>query len=184
MGSSLLRRAIAPLLLAAAGMVLAQPVQLAGSRISATFTQMGVAVEAPFTRFSGDIVYDPQKPESASARVVIDIASFDLGDPEYNREILKPDWFDAASHPQASFVSRSVEAVAPDQLRVTGDLTLKGRSETAVVPLKIVREGSGYVFSGELPISRLAFRIGDGEWADTDMVADEVMIRFRVLTAQ
>src|SRR5690606_15094722 len=113
-------------------------------------------------------------PERASARVEVEVASFDLGDPEYNKEVLKPEWFDAATYPQASFVSRSVKVITPQQLQVTGVLTLKGRSETAVVPLTVATDGNGYVFSGELPIKRTAFRIGEGEWSDTDLVADEV----------
>ena len=32
-----------------------------------------------------------------------------------------------------------------------------------------------------LPIKRLAFKIGDGEWADTSMVADEVQVRFKLV---
>lgn len=179
-----LLRTVAPLLLTVAGMALAQPIQPAGSSVTATFTQMGVAVEAAFKRFSGDIVYDPNNPERASARVAIEVASFDLGDPAYNQEVLKPEWFDAGAHPEASFVSRSVKAITPQQLEVTGELTIKGRSETAVVPMTVAADGSGYVFSGELPIRRTAFRIGEGEWSETDLVADEVKVRFRILTAQ
>jgi polyisoprenoid-binding protein YceI len=35
-----------------------------------------------------------------------------------------------------------------------------------------------------LPIKRLTFNIGDGEWKDTSVVADEVVIKFRVVTTQ
>jgi polyisoprenoid-binding protein YceI len=31
------------------------------------------------------------------------------------------------------------------------------------------------VFEGQLPIKRLAYNIGEGEWTDTSMVADEVL---------
>ena len=41
-------------------------------------------------------------------------------------------------------------------------------------------EGGKQVFEGQLPIKRLAFNIGEGEWKDTSMVADEVVIKFRV----
>src|SRR5690606_29901036 len=101
-----------------------------------------------------------------------------------NAEVLKPEWFDAASHPEASFVSQSVRALAPGKLEVTGVLTIKGHGETVVVPMEAKAEGSGYLFSGELPIRRTAFRVGEGEWSETDLVADEVKIRFRILTAQ
>ena len=39
--------------------------------------------------------------------------------------------------------------------------------------------GTVTVASGVLPIKRLAFKIGDGEWADTSMVADDVQVKFK-----
>ncbi len=178
-----LRRIAAPLLLSVATAVIAQPVQLAGSTVSATFTQMGVAVEVPFRQFSGTIDYDPAAPERASAELLVEVGSFDFGDPQYNAEVKKPEWFDAARYPQARFVSDSARATGAGKLQIDGTLTVKGHSETVRVEVAVTPEGSGHVFSGELPIKRLAYRIGEGEWADTDMVADEVRIRFRLLTA-
>jgi len=32
---------------------------------------------------------------------------------------------------------------------------------------------------GQFTMKRLPFRIGEGPWADTDTVADEVLVRFR-----
>ena len=40
------------------------------------------------------------------------------------------------------------------------------------------------IFEGNLPIKRLAFGIGEGEWKDASIVADEVVIKFRVLASQ
>ena len=33
---------------------------------------------------------------------------------------------------------------------------------------------------GLLPIKRLAFKIGENEWADTSMVADDVQVKFKL----
>ena len=45
-------------------------------------------------------------------------------------------------------------------------------------------EGGQQVFEGVLPIKRLAFNIGEGAWKDTSTVADDVQIRFRIVTAR
>ena len=37
---------------------------------------------------------------------------------------------------------------------------------------------------GVLPIKRTTFNIGDGEWKDTSVVADEVQIKFHVVAAR
>ena len=34
--------------------------------------------------------------------------------------------------------------------------------------------------TGVLPIKRLAFKIGEGDWADTSMVADDVQVKFKL----
>ena len=69
---------------------------LAKSSVSATFKQMNVPVEAKFKTFTAQIDYDAAKPEAAKATVDIGTASMDLGDPEYNREVAKKEWFNTA----------------------------------------------------------------------------------------
>ncbi len=54
----------------------------AKSSIGAVFKQMNVPVEAKFKKFNAQISYDNVKPENSKANIEIDIASFDLGDPE------------------------------------------------------------------------------------------------------
>lgn len=154
----------------------------AASEITAAFQQMGVTVEAPFTEATAELRFDPAQPAQAHVEVAVPVASFDLGDPMYNAEVMKPEWFDAEAHPQATFASESVESVGDGQLRVTGPLTIKGHTEQVTVPVTVTREEGRWRFMGELSISRLAFGIGDGEWRDTSLVADPVKIRFDIRT--
>jgi polyisoprenoid-binding protein YceI len=157
---------------------------LAHSSVAATFKQMNVPVEAKFTKFSANVDYDAAKPESSKARVDIDTASLDLGEAEMNKEVAKKDWFNSAQFPKASFVSSSIKPAGPGKLAVTGKLSIKGKSADVTFPLTVKAEGGKQVFEGALPIKRLAFNIGEGEWKDTSMVADEVVIKFRVAAAQ
>ena len=56
------RRLFATLLLGASGLLLAAPLTVGSASkgtLTATFKQAGVAVENPFTRWSGQIDYDP-----------------------------------------------------------------------------------------------------------------------------
>jgi polyisoprenoid-binding protein YceI len=155
----------------------------AKSSVTATFKQMGVPVEAKFKQFSAQIDYDAAKPAASKASVEIATASFDLGDAEYNKEVAKKEWFNTAQFPKASFVSTAIAPAGAGKLNVSGKLTIKGRSADVSFPLSVKSEGGKQVFEGQLPIRRLAFSIGEGEWKDTSMVADEVVIKFRV-TAQ
>lgn len=156
----------------------------AKSSVTITFKQLNVPVDAKFRKFNAQINYDAAKPETAKATVDIDIAGFDLGDPEYNKEVMKKEWFNAAQFPKASFVSNQIKAGAAGKLDVTGKLTIKGKTSDVSFPLTVKKDGTNQIFEGALPIKRLSYNIGEGEWKDTSMVADEVTIKFRVVTAQ
>ncbi len=157
---------------------------LAHSSVAAVFKQMNVPVEAKFKKFNAQVDYDAAKPETSKASVDIDTASLDLGDPEMNKEVAKKDWFNSAQFPKASFVSSSIKPNGAGKLNVVGKLAIKGKSVDVNFPLTVKTEGGKQVFEGALPIKRLAFNIGEGEWKDTSMVADEVVIKFRVIAAQ
>ena len=152
----------------------------AKSSVTATFKQMGVPVEAKFRQFTAQIDYDAAKPAASKATVEIQTASLDLGDPDYNKEVTKKEWFNTAQFPKASFVSSSIAPAGAGKLNVAGKLTIKGRSANVSFPLTAKTEAGKQVFEGQLPIRRLAFNIGEDEWKDTSMVADEVVIKFRV----
>lgn len=154
----------------------------AKSSVGIVFKQMNVPVDAKFKKFSANIDYDAAKPEASKASVEIDLVSFDLGDAQYNQEVLKKEWFNTAQFPKASFVSTSMKAGAAGHLTVSGKLTIKGKTADVSFPLSVKKEGANQVFDGSLPIKRLTFNIGEGEWKDTGMVADEVVIKFHVVT--
>ncbi|WP_308924068.1 YceI family protein [Janthinobacterium sp. J1-1] len=152
----------------------------AKSSVSAVFKQMNVPVEAKFKKFNIAIDYNPATPDASKATVEIDTASIDIGDPEYNKEVAKKEWFNAAQFPKATFVSSGIKAAGAGKLTVTGKLNIKGKATDVTFPLTVKSEGGKYTFDGALPIKRLTYNIGEGEWKDTSMVADEVTIKFHV----
>lgn len=181
-----IRRSLAvllPALLAGASLLAgAAPLKTdpAHSSVAIAFKQMDVPVDAKFTRFTAQLDYDAAHPEKTVARVDIDTASLDLGSAEYNKEIAKPTWFDSARFPKASFVSTAVKPAGSGKLTVAGKLSIKGKTADVSFPVSVTPQGGKQVFEGQLPIKRLAFDIGTGEWKDTSLVADEVVIKFRI----
>ena len=153
------------------------PVQVPPSTITITFKQEGVSVDATFNKFTAAIDYDPAKPTAASAQFTIDIASFDLGTPEYNKEVLKPEWFNAGKYPTATFVSSSLKAVSPGVLEATGKLTIRDKTQEIHFPVSVKDTGKLRSYDGVVHINRTAFDIGTGEWKATDIVADDVAIK-------
>ena len=82
--------------------------------------------------------------------------------------------------PQATFQSTAIKAVGPVKYEVAGKLGIKGAAQDVVVPVTLTQSGATTVATGAFAIKRLAFKIGENEWADTSMVADEVQVRFRL----
>ncbi|MBY0239021.1 MAG: YceI family protein [Burkholderiaceae bacterium] len=156
----------------------------AKSSVSATFKQMNVPVESKFKKHNIVIDYNDKSPEASKATVEIDTASLDLGDADMNKEVAKKEWFNSSQFPKATFTSTSIKSAGAGKLTVTGKLTIKGKAADVSFPLNVKADGKNQIFDGALPIKRLAFSIGEGEWKDTSMVADEVTIKFHVVTAQ
>jgi polyisoprenoid-binding protein YceI len=155
----------------------------AKSTVVAVSRQMNVPVQGSFTKFSAQIDFDPAKPAGGSAQITVDTNSYDLGDATYNDSVRGPEWFDAKAFPQATFVSTSIVPTAPNQYRVNGNLTIKGHTQNVAVPVVLTQQAATQAFDGTLPIHRLAFDIGTGEWKDTSIVADEVLIKFHIVVA-
>ena len=163
--------------LASAGAIAERPwaLQPAGSEIVFTTRQMGVPVEGRFMRFTAQVQLDPQRPESGSVLLAIDTASARFGAPELDVEVPKPAWLHAAAFPQATFRSTRIAAGAAGRLDVHGTLAIKGRSREVVVPVQL----AGTVASGSFTLRRRDFNVGEGEWSDVSLLADEVVVRFR-----
>ena len=154
------------------------------SQITFVSRQMGVPVEGQFVKFKAEVAFDPHKPEGGSVALYIDTGSATFGVPQTDAELPKPTWFDTARFPQASFKSTSIKGLGGGQFQIAGRLTIKGQTQDLVVPLGIAQAAYGQsVASGSLTIQRLAFKVGDGEWADTSLVANDVVIRFKFTLA-
>lgn len=157
---------------------------VSGSSVIATSRQMNVPVDGKFTRFSAQVSFDPAKPTTGTASLSIDTGSFDLGDASYNEQARGKEWFDSASYPKATFVSSAITPIGNARLNVTGKLTIKDKSQNVTVPVTVTQQGAKQIFDGFFPIKRTQFNIGTGEWKDTSIVADEVVIRFHVIVVK
>lgn len=171
------------LLLAAASAACAQ-VDATKSAVTATLKQMNVPVDGKFKKFDAQIRFDPANATASTAQVSVDVASYDLGDESFNTEARGKSWFDAATYPKATFRSTSVQPAGGNKYTVAGKLTIKGKTADVVVPVSVSQQGAQQVFDGVLPIRRTQFDVGTGEWKDTSVVADEVTIKFHVVSAR
>ncbi|MET0333338.1 MAG: YceI family protein [Rhizobacter sp.] len=152
----------------------------AQSEIAFTSKQMGVPVDGKFTKFDAQVAFDPKKPDTAKIAFTVDLASVSFGAKETETEVAKADWFNTKAFPQATFQSTSVKATGPGKFEVAGKLAIKGASQNVVVPVTVTQAGATTTAAGAFGIKRLDFKIGDGDWKDTSMVANEVQVKFKL----
>jgi polyisoprenoid-binding protein YceI len=151
----------------------------AQSEVSFVSRQMGVPVEGKFKTFSAQVAFAPAKLATSQIAFTVDTGSADISR-EANAELPKATWFNVAAFPKATFQSSSIKRLDASKFEVTGKLSIKGLSSDVVVPVTLAQNGATTTATGAFPIKRLAFRIGEKEWADTSMVADEVQVKFKI----
>jgi polyisoprenoid-binding protein YceI len=87
------------------------------------------------------------------------------------------DFFDVASFPQATFVSTAVAAgAAPNAYSVTGDLSIRGKSKSIVVPVTLTPDAAQVSGSAEFTINRQDYGVAYPGKPD-DLIKDEVPVK-------
>lgn len=152
----------------------------AQSEVTFTTKQMGVPVDGKFKKFDAQIDLDPKKPEAGSVTVTVDTASAYLGVPETDTEMPKAIWFNVAKFPQASFKSTAIKGLGNGKFEVAGKLDIKGTARDIVVPVQIAQSGATSTATGSFVLKRLDFKIGEAEWTDTTVVANDVTVKFKL----
>jgi|SRR5690625_2334254 len=64
--------------------------------------------------------------ENASVKATIKVDSIDTNNGDRDNHLKSGDFFDAETHPEIVFVSKSIKKVSDSEYDVTGDLTIRG----------------------------------------------------------
>ena len=171
---------VASAALCTAAAMAAQALVPAQSSIQFTAKQMGVPVQGHFKKFDAQVQFDTAKPETSKIKFTVDTGSATMGSKETDSNLVSADWFNIAKFPQATFESSTVKALGGGKYQVDGTLTIKGNAQKVSVPVQLTQSSETTTATGKLPLKRLSFKIGDGDWADTSMVADEVDVQFKL----
>lgn len=171
---------LAILLLASALPAAAQTTDPAKSQISFGFKQENVPGEGKFRKFNAQVSFDAARPEATRASIEVDVTSVDLGDTGWNTDIQGASWFNTKQFPKASFVVSGAKAVGGGRFEAPAKFTLKGVTRDSVATFTAKADAGGILLEGAVPLKRNDYKIGDGPWADTSVVANEVAVRFKV----
>jgi polyisoprenoid-binding protein YceI len=170
------------MLLVTADQAAAQSVLVDKSEIRFVSKQMGVKAEGRFRKWKANVVFSPAALATSKAEFDIDLASIDLASSESETEVRGQPWFDTAKFSVAHFVSTSIKDRGADRYDIAGQLSMKGITRDCVVPITVKSDAAGNrVAEGSFVVKRLDYKIGEGLWADTDTVANEVNVAVRIV---
>jgi polyisoprenoid-binding protein YceI len=94
-----------------------------------------------FNQFDGKFSYDAAKPEASSVAVTIKTESFDSNHADRDKHIKSDDFLNVSKFPEAKFVSTKVENLGDGNLKIMGDFTLHGVTNSIVIETQKVGEG-------------------------------------------
>ncbi len=145
-------------------------------------------VPGSFTKYSGTIVYDAQKPASSSVKAEIQATSITTNNEKRDNHLRSEDFFFVEKYPTITFESTKVTPVGDGKLMVEGNLTMRGVTKPATLDVTFL--GAGPSFAGEqragfeavTKVNRKDFNILWNKALDQGgtMLGDDVEIRIGV----
>ena len=104
------------------------------SNVGFAVRHMGIAtVRGSFKKFEGTV---EAADDALTLSGTVEVATIDTGDENRDGHLQSPEFFDAAQFPQITFTSTGTEQAGEGQVKLTGDITIKGTTK----PIELVGE--------------------------------------------
>jgi polyisoprenoid-binding protein YceI len=142
-------------------------------------------VRGEFTKLSGSAAINPADPSKSSVEITIDAASINTREPQRDEHLRSADFLEVAKYPTLTFRSKRVETLGAEELKVTGDLTIRGVTKEVTFevegPTASVKDPWGNIRAGvaaSTKINRKDFGVAFNALTETGglVVGDEVKI--------
>lgn len=119
-----------------------------------------ISAHGAFDKWTAEVLFDPDTIVNSSVKITIETASLNTKSDRRDNHLRSPDFFDAATYPTITFVSRKVASAGENMYNITGDLTLRGVTKEVVVPMTLVfyEKGRGR-FKGGFSLNRKDYGI-------------------------
>ncbi|HWY09028.1 MAG TPA: YceI family protein [Candidatus Acidoferrales bacterium] len=146
-------------------------------------------VRGEFHGVTGTVIVDDSDIGKSSVNVTIDATTVDTREPDRDKHLKSEAFFDVAKYPTIAFQSTKVERSSDGSLKVTGDLTIRGVTKTAVLtatlPKAPIKDPWGLqrtAVSASTKINRQEFGVAWNQKLDSGgvVVGDDVNITLDV----
>lgn len=157
----------------------------AESQLTFTGTQNAAPVTGQFKTFDATIFADLQTLKDSHIDIVVDINSLSLSYAELKKTLITADWFNTKLFPKAEFKATEFKKLKNDTYQAIGTLTIRDKSVPTTLTFTVkVLSPNKIAVTGSTVIKRGAFGVGQGEWASTEEIKEDVTVHFNVVAVK
>lgn len=144
--------------------------------------------QGTFTNIEANFDIDPTQPGGCKFDVTINIEDIEVDSPEVLDYLLDYELFDVDTWPAATFQAESCRLTGVTSFESDGTLTIRDQTKPMTFPFDLnIETCDGQVcfrLTSEVTILRLAYGVGQGYWANTAEVPNEVDVVVDVYATQ
>jgi polyisoprenoid-binding protein YceI len=166
--------------LAAAPAVAADYVQAPGSSLAFAGKYQGEVFVGRFPGFTSTLSFDPAQLASAKLDVAIPLAGATTANPDYDKEMRGDGFFTTTKFPQAHYTATKFRSLGGNRYAADGILSLRGVEKPVTLAFTWT-PGAMPLLVGKATVRRLDFGVGAGDWADTDLIPNEIAVSTHLL---
>lgn len=157
----------------------------AESKIAFKGSQNNAPVTGEFKSFTGAIYADLAQYQRSNITIIVEMNSLSVTYAELATILITPEWFNVKAFPKAEFKSAKFNKINDTIYEAEGTFTIKNKSIPTTLRFTVKETPQKHmVVEGSTVIKRLAFGIGEGEWENTDVIKDDVLVSFKITAAR
>ncbi len=190
MRNSIIRAALAPVLLVSGLHANAASFEIdaAESIVSFQYSYEGTPYQGIFKNVQASFDIDPTNPGSCNFTVTIPIADISVDSAEVLDYLLDIEMFDVDQWPTATFKAEKCTLESMNTFTSEGTLTIRDQTHPIAFPFTLEMETidgqAGFHLTSQVTVQRLDFGVGQGYWANTATIPNEVIVGVDVYALQ
>jgi len=151
------------------------------SNITFTAIQNNAPTSGTFKAFNGEIQFDPKNLSDSSVKIIVNMTSLNTQYEDLQDTLITDEWFAIKKFPTAVFESTKFSNVKDNQYKVEGKLTIRDKTLPVTLTFNLKEyTNTTAIAQGSTTIKRILFGVGQGEWASTDEIKNDVAVSFTI----
>lgn len=152
------------------------------SSLGFTAIQNNAPVKGSFTDFKTEIAFAPDDLLNSHVKVTVKTASVKTSYNDMTTTLKGEEWFYPEAFPDAVFEASKFTHTGGKEYVADGSLNLRGKIMPARLVFTLVEYTSARAQAkGSAHLSRTGFGIGQGEWASSDALKDDIEVTFDIV---